>query len=182
MKKIGLIILAAFFTYAAMAQTDIKVFDKIGPDAVLNKLCELNFFQEPEYFSSLHWTKSENGLVLENEKGGVLNPSVVLADNTYELIGFETTSDRFLFLTDYIPGGIKVGDSISKVQNVSFSDTEYGKGNPKNNCTKVFSSPEGGIYQIFGAELFTYTLNVQNQMITAISYSMKQDEPFAGYD
>ena len=141
MKKIGLIILAAFFTYAATAQTDIKVFDKIGPDAVLNKLCELNFFQEPEYFSSLHWTKSENGLVLENEKGGVLNPSVALADNTYELIGFETTSDRFLFLTDYIPGGIKVGDSISKVQNVSFSDTEYGKGNPKNNCTKVFSSP-----------------------------------------
>ena len=182
MKKIGLIILAAFFTFAAMAQTDIKVFDKIGPDAVLNKLCELNFFQEPEYFSSLHWTKSENGLVLENEKGGVLNPSVVLADNTYELIGFETTSDRFLFLTDYSPGGIKVGDNISKVQNVSFSDTEYGKGNPKNNCTKVFSSPEGGIYQIFGAELFNYTLNVQNQMITAISYSMKEDEPFAAYD
>ena len=72
MKKIGLIILAAFFTFAATAQTDIKVFDKIGPDAVLNKLCELNFFQEPEYFSSLHWTKSENGLTLENEKGGVL--------------------------------------------------------------------------------------------------------------
>ena len=46
-------IVAAFFTYAAMAQTDIKVFDRIGPDAVINKLCELNFFLEPENFSSL---------------------------------------------------------------------------------------------------------------------------------
>ena len=41
MKRIVSIVFAAFFTYAAMAQTDIKVFDRIGPDAVLNKLCEL---------------------------------------------------------------------------------------------------------------------------------------------
>lgn len=182
MKKIVLIIIAAILTHTSMAQTDIKLFDGIGPDAVIDKLCDLDCYTDVEDFFSLSWAECDDGLILEDPSGQYIDPIVVLADGTYSLIGFETSSSEFLFLTDYVSGGIKVGDNISKAQKVSFSSTKYGRGKVKNNCRKTDSGLSGDVYQIFGEELFYITLIVNNQRITTIIYAMAEEEPYAGYD
>ena len=182
MKKILFLVITAFITNAAFAQTDIKVFDKIGPDAVLDKLCALDFYLEIDPFD-FTWTENDGELFLESTRGEYLDPTVVLSEESYRLTGFETTSGEFLFLTDYLPGGFRVGDSISKLLGVDFCRTEYGRGKSLNNCRLEGTTASGKeVYVIFGEELYHLSMTVKNGKIDSIVYIRAQDEPYKNYD
>lgn len=167
---------------ATFAQTDIKVFDKMGPDAVLNKLLDLNFYQDIDHLD-LTWAEYDGELFLESIRGVYLNPSVTLSEGTYRLTGFETTSSEFLFLTDYVSGGFRVGDSISKLLGVDFSQSKYGRGNSLNNCRFEMKTASGkDVYVIFGEELYHISMTVKHGKIDSIIYIRAQEEPYENYD
>jgi hypothetical protein len=184
MKKYITIIISVLSSITAFAQTDIKSFDKIGPNAVLNKLYSLGFYQEVDEIENyIYWEESDDGIYLEHSKGEYLNPMVSLADESYDLIGFETTSNVFLFLTDYLPGGIKVGDPITKPLGIEFSKTRYGRGKVKNNCHLSRKTSSGkDVYIIFEEELYHVSLTVKNGIIDSIVFIRRHDEPYDNYD
>lgn len=182
MKRLIFFVFAALITNAAFAQTDIKVFDRIGPDAVLNKLDALGFYNI-DIDSYVTWTENDGDWFLEYSDGKYTDPTVVLSEGAYRLIGFETSSSEFLFLTDYVSGGFRVGDSISKLLNVDFSQSEYGRGNPLNNCRLTGKTSSGkDTYIIFGEELYHISLTVTNGRIESIVYIRTQEDPYDNYD
>lgn len=184
MKRSINIILAIFLAHTAMAQTDIKVFNKIGPDAVLDKLYDLGFYQDVDGIDIyMSWEEYDEGVLLENSAGDYPDPLVFLANDTYDLIGFETSSCEFLFLTDYVDGGIRVGDPVAKALGVDFSQSQYGRGKQKNNCRHVRKMSSGeDVYLIFGEELYHISLTVNNGIIHSIVYIKGDEEPYANYD
>ena len=107
MKRLIFFLFAAFMANATFAQTDIKAFDRIGPDAVLDKFRALNFYSDMAP-ADLTWTENDGELFLESKKGEYLNPTVVISEGTYRLTGFETTSSEFRFLTDYVSRSFSV--------------------------------------------------------------------------
>ena len=182
MKRLIFFLFAAFMANATFAQTDIKAFDRIGPDAVLDKFRALNFYSDMAP-ADLTWTENDGELFLESKKGEYLNPTVVISEGTYRLTGFETTSSEFLFLTDYVSGGFRVGDPISKLLGVDFSQSEYGRGKPLNNCRFERKTSSGeDIYLIFGEELYHISLTVKHGKISSIIYIRAQEEPYENYD
>ena len=182
MKRLIFFLFAAFMAITAFAQTDIKAFDRIGPDAVLDKLRALNFYSDMAP-ADLAWTENDGELFLESIRGVYLNPSVTLSEGTYRLTGFETTSSEFLFLTDYVSGGFRVGDSISKLLGVDFSQSKYGRGNSLNNCRFEMKTASGkDVYVIFGEELYHISMTVKDGKIDSIIYIRAQEEPYENYD
>lgn len=72
-------------TLSAFAQTDIKAFDKIGPDACLKKLKSLGFNT-----SNLVWNCNgeEGDLYLEDKDGEFVETFMALDYETHELVLF----------------------------------------------------------------------------------------------
>ena len=179
MKRFLISLLALTLCLTASAQVDIKSFDKIGPDACLNKLKSLGFDT-----SNLVWNRGgeEGHLYLEDKDGEFVETFLVIRYDTYELVSFQTNSSKITFLSDYVSGGLKVGDDLSKAMNTDFSASRYGRGNKKNNCTKITKAGET-LYVIFGDNEQVVKFETNGSKISWICFRTPgSEEPRVNYD
>lgn len=165
-----LLFLATFITLSisGFAQRDIKTFDKIGRSAIISIL------GQPD--GELYW-----GAIMEGyDDLQYPDTFVCLDETTSELVGFNTTSSAFCVLSDYIPGGFKVGDSFAKLKNFDFVHSRYGKNRSGNALKLVDSSAERDYYEAYGQERKKFFFEVKNGVITGIDLSTL-DEEMASY-
>lgn len=100
---------------------------------------------------------------------------------------FDISSARVKVLSNFIAGGVKVGDKLSKIQNFDFSKTKYGRNKVENGLkTTDFAfnilDKYPVNYVIFEEEGTKVYLCVQNGIIRAISFISTEDLPYEGYD
>ena len=132
MKKILSILIAIMMSVlSAYAQIDITQFNKVGPKAVSALLGN-----PPEQWRDDVYPDS---WILGDEEyfSGICSfgARIVLDYDDNALLGFDTKSPNYIFLSDYIIGGVRVGDSISNVEAYDFVHTAYGR-NKESNALK----------------------------------------------
>jgi len=141
------------------AQWDIKIFDGIGKDAIIQILGVPDSDQR-----RTDWT--DDCIVIDYRYSAEYpGTSMILEEETLELIGFNTESPAFCILSDYIPGGVKVGDGLAKLQSFDFVHTAYGKDNPGNALKLIDSSSERDYYEIYGKERVSFRFCIKNGII-----------------
>ena len=172
MKRMMMTLFLLAFSLSAMAQKDIKVFHKIGPDAILRQLGDA---------SLSFWDFSPN-LVLGTKDEKSCDPSVCIDNKTYSLTGFYTEKSDYVVLSDMVSGGIKVGDKISKYTSVNFARTRYGRGKPGNNCLLAERRNGTDYYTIYGEEFKYFILGVRDGKIIHLTLATCEDLPYPGYD
>ena len=180
MKKILSILIAIMMSVlSAYAQIDIKQFNKVGPEAVSALLGN-----PPEQWRDDVYTDS---WILGDEEylSGICSfgARIVLDYDDNALLGFDTKSPNYIFLSDYIIGGVRVGDSISKVEAYDFVHTEYGRNKESNALKKYADYPDGTTYYtIFDEELQVIYIGVENNTIIDISFYTCEEDPYPDYD
>ena len=170
MKKVIAIVVTLTVCVSVFAQTDIKSFNKVGPDVALNKLKAAGID-----ITNLVWNNYDGLLYLEDEDGKPLDTFLVISDGTYELNYFYTNSDKFCFLSDYVDGGLKVGDPVSKAMSVDFSSSRYGRGNKQNNCTQKTEAGET-FFIIFGETAQNVSFEASAGVISRLFFDSPEDE------
>jgi hypothetical protein len=148
------ILLAAF---SANAQTNIKLFDNIGKQAITELLGN----------PSETWSETDfDGfpILLANSKK--VN---ICIDLKNRLSWFATKSPSFYILPEVVPGGIKVGDSISKLKNIDFIHSPYGQGKSGNGLSRE-NVGDKTLYYIYQEEYDFIVLEVDNGIITKLEF------------
>ena len=90
-------------------------------------------------------------------------------------------------LSNFIAGGVRVGDKLSKIRNFDFSKTKYGRNKVENGLKttdfafKILDKYPVN-YVIFEKEGTIVFLCVQHGIIKAISFISTEDLPYEGYD
>ena len=133
MKKIALFLIVFLTISTTMsAQIDINQFNKVGPEAVSALLGN-----PPEQWRDDVYPDC---LILGDEEYHnntcSFNARICLNDVDYRLVGFATKSSVYPFLLSFIPGGVRVGDPISKVESYDFVHTRYGRSKSGNALTQ----------------------------------------------
>ena len=167
-----LILFLGACSLSAMAQQDIKVFHKAGPDAILQMLDD----------ADLTWWDFSPNLVLGTKDERSCDPSLCIDGKTFGLTGFFTEKMEYVILSDLVPGGIKVGDRISKYTSVNFARTRYGRGKPDNNCVLAERRNGTDYYTIYGEEFKYFILGVRGGKIIHLTLATCEDLPYPGYD
>lgn len=91
-------------------------------------------------------------------------------------------------LSDYIEGGVKVGDDADKVLSFDFAATRYGRGKAANNCVALpqpvatENCPYTFNYVVFNEEYSFIMFAIADSKIQAIAIDSKEDAPYADYD
>lgn len=175
-QKSILIILALLITIPTMAQTNLVDLYQANDSQVRARFGEPIQCEIPEGFG---------GYCYEYEN------MVFWYDNTTgnrHLEGFEIANNRVKVLTNFITGGVKVGDSFSKVLNANFIHTKYGKNNSKNGLQTEtgYLLSCGGVdinstHILFKEEYQYFVFTVENNIIKAIAMYSKDDCPDEGY-
>ena len=146
-------------------QIDIKEFDKVGRDAIVAMLGEpLPNRPHDEDIPDMIFIRYQG-----------LSIGLYKLDN---LDFVEATTPVVCFLSDYIPGGIKVGDSFEKLQSYDFANSVYGRGKPGNGVSLF----EPGLYVVFKEEFHQFYFYVADGIITEILMSVAEDLPYENYD
>lgn len=170
MKKRVLFAIGLMMALPAYAQWDIKIFDRIGRDAIIGILG----VPEPDKKYG-GWT-DEVIPVDYRYSEEYPGTSFVLEKDTFDLRGFNTRSPAFCVLSDYIEGGIKVGDSLSRLQSVDFVHSAYGKNNPDNALRLIDSTRERDYYEVFSKEWSNFCFAVKNDVIISIAMSSHSED------
>ena len=170
MKRIIIIAVCLVMATPCFAQWDIKVFDKIGKDAIISLLGT----PEPEkkYGGFMDGVIDVDYFYSTQYPGTVF----VLDENTLELVGFNTDSPAFCVLSDYIPGGFKVGDSLEKLQSFDFAHSVYGKNKPENALTLIDSTSERDYYEVYGQEMMFFFFSVKNGIIIGVDMGTVEED------
>jgi hypothetical protein len=168
MKKTFILITAIILAVVpGYAQRDIKAINKVS-DAQLRKILGNPEKFEEEPLECYYFYK---------------NATVVITKKTRILESFQTDSPDYCILTKYISGGIKVGDSISKLQKINFAKTDYGRNNTKNALTFIPDAPEGDYnYSVFEREFKTVYFRIENGIIKEWMLDTKEDTPYEPYN
>lgn len=172
MKRMTILLIFLACSLSAMAQQDIKLFHKAGPDAILRMLGDAN----------LAWWDFSPNRVLGTKDERNCDPSICIDGKTFGLTGFFTEKAEYVILSDLVPGGIKVGDRISKYTSVNFARTKYGRGKPMNNCVLAERRNGTDYYTIYGEEFKYFILGVRNGKIVHLTLASCEDLPYPGYD
>ena len=175
MKKIVLFILAVLMSIHCFAQRDIKTFEDMSPEDVKalygTPLVDDDSFDNYSAYVIFYEHFKFYYCELENAQGQMY----------YHMADFETDSPLFCVLSDYIEGGIKVGDPLSRLQSIDFQHCPYGL-NKSGNALKVSTLP----YPIFGhptnyvafdEQYLSLFFAVEDGVITAFSLLSKEDDP-----
>ena len=89
--------------------------------------------------------------------------------------GFSTESPDFCILSDSFPGGIKVGDSLERLQQLDFVHTKRGKGRAKNGLHHLNDDPTVAQFVIFGEEYDHFYLDVDDGVVSKIQWGTPPD-------
>ena len=88
-----------------------------------------------------------------------------------EVENFYFTYSGFCVLSDYIEGGIKVGDSLARLQSIDFVNTLYGRGKQGNALVKV----DDEFFRAYALENAYFDFEVVNGLIVRICYVTLED-------
>lgn len=159
----------AFFTcliwaVPCLAQRDIKTLDKIGRAAIVDMV------GQPD--GKEYW-----GGVMEGYDA-IQYPDtyICLDENTFELVGFNTTSPAFCMLSDYISGGFKVGDSLNRLKSFDFVHSKYGKNRSGNALELIDSNSKRDYYEAYGLERISFMFLVKDGKIIGISMAKRSED------
>ena len=117
MNKPGILLffLTCFMSLPVLAQTDIKSFQGKTPEMIIKEYGDpLNEDLIPD----------QSYYVLKYESF-----TIVLEPETFTIDEFVTASSQFKFLCGIVDGGVKVGDSINKIQTIDKKYTQDKAGN-----------------------------------------------------
>ena len=182
MKKLVVILFVFFATFSANAQVDVKVFDKIGPDAILTLLGNppesWDLESNPEGFVFGSCDFASNGL----KEFGPSGLMIGIREDDYSLFMFSTDSPDYVFLTKVVNGGIKVGDSFNRIKSIDYVHSRYGRNKDGNGLKKIVSWNGIDQYCIFGEEYERLYLRFKNGILIDILYDQAQDCPYDNYD
>lgn len=179
MKKIIILLFATVLSFSAYAQRDIKTLDGKTAQQIINIIGtpDSKDFGEslPEYDC------------LEYKDTYIAIVHLGIDGKTTIIDSFKTSSKKYCVLSHLVSGGIKVGDSLSKLQSIDFASTPYGR-KKQANALKAFTECEYTIYGydvnyvIYEQEYSSIYFAVQNGVIKAWSYECKPDSPYEPYD
>ena len=150
------------------AQRDIKDFNKIGTERIIKILGTPEPVDEvlQLVFPDLVFLHYKSCAMEINKDG-------------YELNRFNTESPDFCVLSDYISGGFKVGDPVSKLKSFDFAKSKYGRDIPGNALKR--DDCDGEWYIAYEMEYFFINFEIKNQRIASICLESKQEIPYEGY-
>lgn len=191
MKRITISIISLLICLSVFGQTDIRKFKHMSPTQI-SKTLGLAYSTSAANAQKAYWDEfeytGEEMVLRDSATKEIYDPGIGLykskngSSYSYTLSLFVTSKPEYLFLTNYINGGVKVGDKLSKVKNFNFANTKYGRNKAKNNCTFDERADGYDYYIIFGEEMEYILLEVENGTITTISYQTKDDLPYENYD
>jgi len=165
--KQHLILLAAVLGLArpCAAQHDLSEFIGMGPQQILQVLGP-----EGRYVTDYDYPLD-----------GVEYPDLVFyfTKGTGHLEIFETKSPAVTVLSNFIPGGIRVGDPLSRLRLVDFARTRFGRNKPRNGLRKVERYTqilgEDANYVLFSEEHMYFCFAVRDGVIRAICLDSRDD-------
>ena len=154
------------------AQRDIKTLNNKTSDQIVSLI------GDP--------TDMELGEDNENEDKLIYDDSRIIVDNENKsLVYFETSSSAYCILSNLIPGGIKVGDPLSKIKSFDFANTEYGRGKEANGLkeeTHIRICGQNSSYVAYRYEYEWIGFVVKNGRIAAWAFLTAPDYPYPDYD
>ena len=111
----------------------------------------------------------------------------IMRNNRRNLDFFVTKSSKYCVLSGLIPGGIRVGDDISKLMDFDFANCAYGRNKASNalkSNQKVVHDLLGyaSNYVIFEDEYNSIYITIKDNKVVAWGFSSKADEPYTPYD
>lgn len=170
-----IVLITLFLPFAAFAQRDIKTFEGKTTAAVIDLIGKPLVLLEDD-----DTTEDADVLTCQDTR-------LALNKNTRGLVFFETASSKYCIFSLLISGGIKVGDSLARLQSIDFSQTAYGRSKPSNRLKtfdsfsyEVFGHPAN--YVVYESEYCSVYFCVENNTIAAWSYLTKEDAPYWPYD
>ena len=151
------------------AQRDIKDFNKIGTERIIKILGTPEPVDEvlQLVFPDLVFLHYKSCAMEINKDG-------------YELNRFNTESPDFCVLSDYISGGFKVGDPVSKLKSFDFAKSKYGRNNPGNALTRLNEAKE--YYVAYQEEYYHLYFEIKDGFIYGIMLKASEDLPYEGYN
>lgn len=177
MKKAVIILLGIFSVCRLAAQVDIKSFQRLSCEEIAALISKPTIDKHEDYPDCEFLNYSDTRIVVCNYSNG-----------KHSLDDFETLSSDFCVFSDYIEGGIKPGDPLSKLQSIDFVHSKYGRNNPKNGLTRI---PEGEgsscvgqltNYVVFLKEYQRVEFVVENNTIKGFMFFCLEDAPSLNYD
>jgi len=164
------IMIATITSFVTYAQIDVKTLNGMSDEQIRQTFGEpKNYtFDGPDGYCHFYYYP---------------HVTIVQTDQGRALEAFWTDSPDYCILTKYIPGGIKVGDPITKLQAVDFSKVDYGRNNPKNALTFRPNTPENRHnYIVFQEEYYHVSFRVENGIIIKWLFDIYNDYPYIPYD
>ena len=180
MKKIITWAVCMLATIPCFAQRDIKWFDQKTPEQIIAEYgtpttMDLSGAERSDYMCDFALFYPHFEILLNK----------FFQDSRQSYIEvFATDSPDFVVLSDIIPGGIRVGDTISKLQSFDFSATKAGRNRPENNLRKeelecgFGDYPEH--YAVLSLESQWVGIDAENGIIKSWSLFSKPDDSSEG--
>lgn len=159
MKKVLLLIILLVSGIQVFAQvTDIKYLVNKTPQEMVS-LYDNSKIVTGEYYD------------FEIEKAGFFIGYYSSDDSSLHVARFSFSSSAFCVFSDYIVGGIKIGDSIERLQSIDFVHTPYGRGREGN----ALVPSENNWFHVYEMENAYFGFKVENGYITKIYYTELED-------
>jgi len=168
MKKTIILLLLALAAMPSFAQRDVKTLNRKTPAQIISILGQQpcknpSWWRDNDFPDLAHLEFDNNETVIEVYIGS--------GDEHVFIDKFSTTSDKYCFLSDYVPGGFKVGDTLQKIQSFDFAKSKYGRSNPKN-ALHLHQDPKWYIaYQDEGYEIL---FKIKDNVIVMILLRSKE--------
>lgn len=112
---------------------------------------------------------------LEYDLGGTV---IEIAKSSPQITYFSTNSFKYCFLSDYIKGGFKVGDTLARLKSFDFAKSKYGRNNQKN-ALKLGQDTEW--YKAYLGEAYVLSFQIKNNKVIRIVLHQTPDAPYPGY-
>lgn len=100
-------------------------------------------------------------------------------NHAYQPDGFQSDSPDFCILSKYFPSGIRVGDSLERLEKLDIVHSKPGKGREGNGLRRAEGDSSGKTYIILGEEYNHYYLTVVDGIVQSIDWSTPRDWAWA---
>ena len=146
-----------FVSIAAFAQTDIASFNGKTPQQI-KSVYGASMYEDDGGYSDCYVLKYDTF-------------SIAIDPDTMRTREFITNSSKFYFLMDIVQGGVKVGDSISKLYNINTQYTQNKPGNMlKTPKMQIKIKNHDANFVIFEERVGRFYFYVENSIIKEIGY------------
>ncbi len=129
-------------------ERDFRELDGVGLDAIRKKL-----WLDDEYGGKYvpKELAGQSGILFINLPG----MSIYLDKSSNKILGLTTDFPSTYFLTDIIPGGLKVGDSVDRLKSYDYINSKYGHGDFGNDLKHLRENYYGLFLKEWGKYYFT---------------------------